>query len=218
MAMNGRVLKILARPAHATPTTRLGSHYGGWWIPQGVLDQSSICYLAGVGEDASFDVALSRHLNCKVWAMDPTPRSIEFSRSLPPEQIEFLPVGLWDEDQKIKLYGPRNESHVSHSALNIQATERFIEAEVRTVATLMRQLGHDHLDLLKLDIEGAEMRVIDNMFADEIHPKVLCVEFDEPEGPLRTMKKIGRICNHGYQIAHVEKRNYTFVHSSATCR
>ena len=41
----------------------------------------------------------------------------------------------------------------------------------------MDELGHDHLDLLKLDIEGAEYEVLDSLAAEGIRSRILCVEF-----------------------------------------
>ena len=39
----------------------------------------------------------------------------------------------------------------------------------------MRELGHDHIDLLKLDIEGAEFAVLEKMTAESVRPKIICV-------------------------------------------
>ncbi|GIS18490.1 MAG: hypothetical protein CM15mP120_04060 [Pseudomonadota bacterium] len=41
----------------------------------------------------------------------------------------------------------------------------------------MRDLGHDHLDVLKMDIEGAEYAVLDDMLQSNILPDQLLVEF-----------------------------------------
>ena len=38
------------------PVIALGTHYGGWKVPEGYLDKKSICYFAGAGIDISFDV------------------------------------------------------------------------------------------------------------------------------------------------------------------
>ena len=39
---------------------KLGTNYGGWYIPNDIkLDENSIIYSAGVGEDISFDLLLS---------------------------------------------------------------------------------------------------------------------------------------------------------------
>jgi hypothetical protein len=41
----------------------------------------------------------------------------------------------------------------------------------------MDELGHRHLDLLKLDIEGAEYEVLESLEAEGIVSRILCVEF-----------------------------------------
>ena len=39
---------------------KLGTNYGGWYIPKDIkLDKESIIYSGGVGEDISFDLVLS---------------------------------------------------------------------------------------------------------------------------------------------------------------
>ena len=38
---------------------KLGTNYGGWFIPKECkLDENSIVYSAGVGEDISFDIKI----------------------------------------------------------------------------------------------------------------------------------------------------------------
>lgn len=69
-------LKISRRGA----VQKYGSQYGGWVVPVGILDHSSVCYCAGVGEDVSFDLALIKKFGCEVLAFDPTPRAIEYVR------------------------------------------------------------------------------------------------------------------------------------------
>ena len=51
--------------------TRLGTHYGGWIIPENILDSTSICYLAGAGEDISFDCCLAQQYGCRIRIVDP---------------------------------------------------------------------------------------------------------------------------------------------------
>ena len=38
---------------------RLGTNHGGWFVPKEmILNESSIVYSGGVGEDMSFDISL----------------------------------------------------------------------------------------------------------------------------------------------------------------
>jgi hypothetical protein len=48
----------------------------GWIVPSAVLTSDEICYSAGLGEDGSFDLELANTYHCKVFAFDPTPRSL----------------------------------------------------------------------------------------------------------------------------------------------
>ncbi|MEI3651315.1 MAG: hypothetical protein V6D39_15295 [Dolichospermum lemmermannii FEM_B0920] len=47
-------VKILPRK----DLVELGTKYGGWVIPLGLLISDSVCYFVGWGEDISFDIAL----------------------------------------------------------------------------------------------------------------------------------------------------------------
>jgi len=55
---------------------KLGTNYGGWHIPIDIkLDENSIVYSAGVGEDISFDLLLSEKFDCNIVLIDPTKRA-----------------------------------------------------------------------------------------------------------------------------------------------
>ena len=54
----------------------LGTVYGGWDIPENIrLNENSIVYSVGVGEDISFDLKLQDKYNCKIRLIDPTKRA-----------------------------------------------------------------------------------------------------------------------------------------------
>jgi Methyltransferase FkbM domain len=75
----------------------------------------------------------------------------------------------------------------------------------------MDDLGDNHIDVLRVDIEGAEHRVIESFIADGVRPVVVCVEFDQPV-PLRTiLRSIRLLQQSGYRLVRIEDWNYTFV-------
>ena len=191
---------------------RLGSDYGGWTIPVDLLDENSICYLAGVGLDISFDLELIDFLGCSVYAFDPTPRAVEYIKreASGNSKYVFEPVGLWRENQKKRFYVPADSSAVSHSIVNLHGTDEYFEAVCETVPTVMARLGHDHIDLLKLDIEGAEYDVLDEMFSAGIYPAVLCVEFDQPCSFSKTRHFVNRLLI-DYELYTREGWDFHFV-------
>ena len=77
-----------------------------------------------------------------------------------------------------------------------------------------KELGHTHIDLLKLDIEGAENKVLNNMLDDNIFPKYLCIEFDllfkGKDTNNETEKTIDRLIKNGYEIIVNDRLNVTF--------
>lgn len=198
----------------------IGSTYGGWVVPTEELGTDSVCYCVGCGEDITFDLGLVERFGCEVFGFDPTPRAIAHVEVAAKHQpkYHFEPVGVWDKEDVLRFYAPRNPAHVSHSLVNLQKTAEFIEIPVKPLRTLMSSRAHDHLDLLKLDVEGAEYRVIEAMLADSIRPHVLCVEFDEWFNPLdsdwrsRIAQAIDSLKKQRYQIVHARgDGNYTFV-------
>jgi len=56
---------------------RFGTKYGGYYYPKKLpgLNQKSIIYSVGVGEDISHDIELLSELNCTYVLIDPTPRA-----------------------------------------------------------------------------------------------------------------------------------------------
>jgi FkbM family methyltransferase len=220
--MTDRLYRRTAAAIFRTLTTganedlvRLGSPYGGWWVPTSVLTPGAVAYCAGAGDDVTFDLALLEH-GVRVTTFDPTPRSVAYVNSLGIEdaRFRFVPVGWWNDDAEIDVYAPRNPAHVSYSALDLQATGQSITVPVRRVTTLARKLGDTTLDLIKMDIEGAEMAVIPDILSNGPLPRVLCVEFDQVR-PLRDVISLIRLVKRaGLLPARSEGRNVTFVRAA----
>ncbi len=72
----------------------------------------------------------------------------------------------------------------------------------------MDELGHKHIDLLKLDIEGAEYDVIDDLLTHGVLPHQILVEFHHRfSGATRkdTRKRIKALQRHGYRVFAVSR-------------
>jgi FkbM family methyltransferase len=204
---------------------KLGGGAGSWHVPSNVLSSESICYCFGCGEDISFDLALIAHYGCHVYAYDPTERAIQYVKSTTSgvKEYHFSDIGIWNEDTTLKFYSPSDARNVSHSALNLQQTNTYFEAPVKRLSSLMAANGHDHIDLLKIDVEGAEYKVVQSIVEDEIPIGVLCMEFDECFGPqdfgyMRRIVSTARsLKSLGFRISHsTGNGNLTFVHASVS--
>ncbi len=196
---------------------KIGTAYGGWVVPTRLIGPTWRCYCGGVGEDVSFDLGLIERFGCDVVAFDPTPRAIAFADPIAAREprFRFLPVGLWSEDTSLRFYRPKDPAHVSHSVVNLQKSNAWFEAPVRRLDSLMAELGHTSIDLLKLDIEGAEHMVLAAMLEAGVRPSVVCFEVDRPVSAFRLWRTIRRLLRHDYELVAVDGWNFTFVSRSA---
>lgn len=180
----------------------LGTTYGGYAVVPSALEAASIVYSFGVGEDASFDLALIDRFGSTVHAFDPTPRSRTWvDQQSWPAQFHFHPLGVAGQDGTLSLHAPPDPTHVSYSPVQRKGSEEVVEVPVRTVRSLMADLGHQRLDLIKADVEGAEYDVIDDLLAHGPRPGQLLLEFHHhlPTIPLsRTKKAIADLREAGY--------------------
>ncbi|MEO8764196.1 MAG: FkbM family methyltransferase [Ginsengibacter sp.] len=220
---------------------KLGSSYGGWMVPVDYLSKDSICYMAGAGEDISFDCEVAKRFHCQVAIFDPTPRSkthfdlvVKASQSMailpvnnnPKElydldkesftSITFYEIGLWKNTEYLKFFSPKNTSHISHSIGNLQNTSAFFMAPVKRLSKIMSENDHNKLDLLKLDIEGAEFEVIDSILEDKVDVKILCIEFHliEKEGLQKIQLAINKLEENNFVVIAREGFDFTLINKS----
>jgi FkbM family methyltransferase len=192
---------------------RLGSAYGGYVVPLDLIDDDWICYSGGLGEDASFEVELIHATGCSVYGFDPVPRSAAYAEKIAAATpgFHFMPVGLWSADTTARFFKPTDSDHVSHSIANLQGTDGYIEARCRSLLSLMEELGHERIDLLKLDVEGAEYEVLEPLFAGKLRTRVLCIDFHKVHSIDHMAATVRRLSSLGYAPVHVHRTDVTLV-------
>ncbi|MCA9952588.1 MAG: FkbM family methyltransferase, partial [Anaerolineales bacterium] len=129
--------------------------------------------------DISFDLSLIETYGCQVYAFDPTPRSIAWvkSQNLPPE-FHFFASGIAAHDGEVTFNPPINLNHVSYTMLERPETAKnAIQVPVFRLQTILQRLNHRRLDILKMDVEGAEYQVIQQLCESDFEIGQLLVEF-----------------------------------------
>jgi FkbM family methyltransferase len=205
------LIALIVRP-RSQRTVFLGSDWGGWHVLPNQLDATSIVYSAGVGHDSTFDQELIARTGCTIHGFDPTPigkAEGERLAALEP-RYHFHPVGLWDADGEMDFFVPAVENHDSYSIANLSGTDQSISCEVRRVPSLMAELDHSYIDLLKMDIEGAEHAVIADLLKSRIPVRQLCVEFDQPIAIRVILRSIRALRGHGFVLIKRKDWDYTF--------
>jgi FkbM family methyltransferase len=196
--------------------------YGSWTIcPEGITPKS-IVYSVGVGDDISFEVSLIRSFGLPtIFAFDPTPTAISWlSGQHVAKEFRLFQYAIADYNGIAKFFPHGNPDFVAHSLIPRNATaSQAVEVQVRTLPTVMLELGHDHIDLLKMDIEGAEYPVIENLVRERIDVRQLLVEFHHHDrhtdgmSAERTKEAVQKLNRAGFKIFHVTPRGeeYSFI-------
>lgn len=182
-----------------------GNNYGGFFINQDGLNESSVVYSIGIGEDISFDLELMGRFNCKIYAFDPTPKSITWvKKNVKNSNFIFSPIGISKEKGEKDFYLPKNEHHVSGSIHRINSVEsqKKLKLNFDTLYNVMIKNNHKRIDVLKMDIEGAEYEVIESIKNYKIEIAQILVEFHphfEKDGKKKTIDAINSLHEMGYK-------------------
>jgi len=139
---------FLYEPLWSCPDIELvGKFYDGvkWVCGLRRMRKNCIVYSFGSNGDDQFESDILKKTSCKVFTFDPT-LSFEKEKMLSPSVWKnFHKIGLAKYDGVMEIGG--------------------IEREVRNLKSIMRVLKHKRIDLLKVDIEGAEYDVFENLFS-----------------------------------------------------
>ena len=189
------------------PVKTLGHTHADWTFQRDLLDAESIVYSCGVGKDISFDLGLIKEFNLKVYAFDPTPDSAAWVNGQDlPDGFQFVPIGVADYNGRGRFFPP--PAGGSYSLLDQVYETPPIDVEVKRLQTIMSDLGHDRIDLLKMDIEGAEFSVLDDILDSDVPITQLLVEFHhrfEGIGIEKSKQAIRKLKNRGYKVFHVSR-------------
>lgn len=202
-----------------------GSDYGGWYVCPRQLAPGSVVYAFGIGEDISFERSLAAALEVEIHSFDFTPRSLSWlSEQCLPGGMTVHPWGLLDIDGTVRIQPPARPDHVSHTVLlraerGAVGTAPGLVVPVYRLSTICQRLGHDRIDLLKMDVEGAEYRILGDLEAGGApRPRQLLVEFHHGHHGIEieeTRRAVTSLRDMGYRLAAVSPsgRELTFLHT-----
>lgn len=192
--------------------------HGGWALVPPAGSGIGVAYSLGVGEDAVFDTALIERFGLEVHAFDPTPRAVAWvAGQALPSAFRFHAVGVAGYDGEAEFVAssdPDNPSFrlLEHAGVGTGSTR----CAVRRITTLARQLGHSRIDILKIDIEGAEYAVLDDLLASELVVDQLLIEFHHrfrSIGRAATARAVRNLRRAGYRVVAIspDGREYSLL-------
>ncbi len=194
----------------------MGNPGAAWSLDVTGIGPSSVVYSFGIGEDISFDLELMRRTGAQVHAFDPTPKSLAWLKTQAlPAGFHVHAYGLGVEDGTLRAFLPADASHVSASPTRHGLSgEETVELSVRSLGTIMRELGHARVDVLKMDIEGGEYAVIARWCEGELAVGQLLVEFHdrfETVGKAATIDALARLRVAGYRVFSISERREEYA-------
>ena len=154
----------------------VGTEYGGFPVCMNMIHDGDVIYDFGVGEDISFLEGVLSQKNCHGHLFDFTPQSIEWFKENHADKtnMTYHEYGISVEDGELACHPPQSGISRRPAWMGFEHKETH---PVKTLKTIMSELGHDHIDVLKVDIEGEEYKVIPQMLEDDIFPKQICLEY-----------------------------------------
>ncbi len=196
----------------------LGSRCGSHTVCLERLCEDSVIYSAGIGEDVSFDLEILARTGGVVHAFDPTPRSLAWLATQElPERFHVHGYGLASFDGTAMFNPPENPKHISHTILDRPKTSApAFEVQLRRVATIAEDLGHSVIDVLKLDIEGAEFDVLDDLQQGDLVINQMVIAFHHHFDSIpftRTQAAVKQVEAMGLQLFHISScaSEYSFL-------
>lgn len=200
----GRIAHL--KTEHTCPKSWYGNDYGGFYINPSLLNENSVVYSFGIGQDISFDLAVIKNHNCQVYGFDPTPKSIAWVQAQNfPTNFHFDGIGIGKKTETAIFNLPKNEAYVSGSLYEhaFVDTHKAVEVQLRSFEDIAEKLQHPVIDVLKMDIEGAEYDVIDNILAAEVQIRQILLEIHErffEDGKSKTEKLLQKLRSKGYKL------------------
>lgn len=180
----------------------LGTPYGGWQLPDGVVGGGWVCYCVGAGGDVSFDLELIRRYGARVRCLDPVEEFGDqaLAEAGGDDRFTFVHAALATHDGPVRMQAHHEAASRSVSAAGLYDSERWVEAPGRTLASVMRELGDGHVDLLKLDVEGAEYELLPTLDLDALGVRVLAVQLHHTGTVAQARALIDRLRGGGFRL------------------
>lgn len=183
----------------------LGSVPGGWTFPTELLQPSWICYMVGAGGDVAVDVDLIRGYGVTVRSFDPVEAYVTSAREEADgdERFHAYHAGIALQDGPIRMQATHHPGSQSVSAAQLYDTNDFVELPGRSLSSLMAEFGDPQIDLLKVDIEGAEYDVVPHLDLHAMGVKVFSVQVHHNGSVGQATRLIAGVRDQGYDLVAI---------------
>jgi FkbM family methyltransferase len=185
------------------------------------LSPDSVVIDAGCSYEADFSVCLIRRHGVRAFGVDPTRKHSGALRQLEEQyagRFAHVPCAIAATDGTLTFHESRvNESGslLSDHVNVIHDETTSYEVEAVTLSTLLKRVSVETVDILKLDLEGAEYEVFEGATPGQLRPfRQLFVEFHHHAvthfREADTRRIVKRVADFGFRTFSVDDHNYLF--------
>jgi len=231
--MNGRKMNIVKRVLQKgkreyKKATRLQQmrhmgiiHFPPNYLFNNNLSNNGVVVDVGCSHEAEFSLYMIEHYSQKAFAVDPTKKHREALTILEEQysgRFVHLPLAVSAVDGYLTFHESKtNESgSILNSHVNVQNDETT-EYEVESVSlrSLRKKTGVDKVEILKLDLEGAEYELLDSVEEDDLRSfNQIFVEFHhhaiDRYNEDDTRRLVEKLVGYGFKSFTVDDLNYLF--------
>ncbi len=201
---------------------------GTYWIPKGsryvlpfnLAEQARKIYGSGERFVQPGDIVLDCGANVGVFttqalaagasrvvAIEPAPENLEclrrnFASEIVDGKVVLYPKGVWDKDELLTMNVDAHNSAADSFVLHPEGSSETAEKlPLTTIDKIVDELHLDHVNFIKMDIEGAEPKALAGARStlERWHPKLSVSAYHKPKDPVEIPRVI-RAAWPGYQM------------------
>jgi len=184
------------------------------------FNELSVIVDAGCGHEAEFSKHLIKKHNLQVFGVDPTMKHTPYLKLLEEStkgKFRHLAIAVTKKNGFITFHeSSQNESgSILLEHTNMQNDEIITyNVESLNLRELVRRIGTTPIDFMKLDLEGAEYELLDEISDEDINPfKQIFVEFHHHctrYSTQETKRLVRNICSKGFKVFTLDQHDYLF--------
>jgi FkbM family methyltransferase len=185
------------------------------------LSSASVVVDGGCSYEADFSVHMMRRHGVRAFGVDPTRKHRDALQSLEKQyagRFTHVPWAIAGADGVLTFHESRSNESGSllddHVNVTHDPTTSY-DVEAVTLTSLLARLDVGRVDILKLDLEGAEYELLERATPEQLRPfGQIFVEFHHHAVPhfseADTRRIVGLIAACGFQAFSLDDHNYLF--------
>jgi FkbM family methyltransferase len=185
------------------------------------LNANSRVIDVGCSFEADFSQTMIRNFGAKAFAVDPTRKHAEALKQLEKKydgKLVYLPFAVCDRDGTLTFHESKTNQSGSVRADHVNVmTDEIVKYDVTAVSltSLLQHVGGGEIDILKLDTEGAEYDLLNDVTREDLRPfKQMFIEFHhhavDKYDQADTQRIVDRITGFGFKPYTVDNANFLF--------